>query len=63
MFNFKIALILLLLLSTPALAGTVLLMNVGKGTPGGSGPPTGNDLLVSVGNPMYSIGTTPILVQ
>lgn len=29
---------------------------------GGSGP-TGNDLLANTGQPIYSTGTTPILVQ
>lgn len=28
-----------------------------------SGPPSGNSLLADTGQPIYSVGTTPILVQ
>lgn len=61
MRGFK-ALLLLLALSGSAFAGTLPLLYAG-GASGGGGGGTGNDLLAQTGFPIYSIGTTPILVR
>lgn len=55
-----IAGVLLLFLSAVASAQ---LMTLHAGSSGGSGGGTGNDLLANTGQPIYSAGTTPILVQ
>lgn len=46
-----------------ACIGTKRVVCFGKKAGGGGGGGTGNDLLVNTGLPMFSIGTTPILVQ
>lgn len=50
MLNFKILLILFgCFLTTSAIAGTILLMGIGLGTPGVGPPPVTNFLLLSDG--------------
>lgn len=40
MYNIKFLIIIgILLISSSAIAGTIMLMGIGLGTPGGSGPP------------------------
>jgi hypothetical protein len=49
-------------LAAPAArAGVMTLLDAGRASGGGGG--TGTDLLATTGQPIYSSGTTPILVQ
>ena len=59
-------LLVAVLVSTLSVSGVLAQMTmtgVGPGSFGGGGGGTGHDLLANTGQPIYSTGTTPILVQ